>query len=213
MEALHTIFKAVQDAEKALSNVRETLLDVKVKQSALELQLMGQNRRTLPASVSAQFIQRPSITSTEPPPPPVPPKTERFRPRSLTFEMPRLEQVVPPVCPQKSDNDTTSATLLDDHTIQWLKDQSWSRGNFAVRVMREVFSEEERRKSNVRGVGGKDRLDLTKMAYVRGVVLKRFPDENEYKAWNECIKAIDGANWRLRKSKSMSESTSAPVQN
>ena len=73
--------------------------------------------------------------------------------------------------------------------------------------MREMYSEEERMKSNVRGVVGKDRLDATKMACVRAVTFKEYPtepEEFEQEAWKKCITAMDTANRLLKRTRSLS---------
>ena len=85
-----------------------------------------------------------------------------------------------------------------------LKMDSSSRKNFAANLVRQLFTEEERAASNVRGKGGKAQLNPAKIDVVRIKAIEMWPlesYENEKKAWSDCIKAIDEANRRLNRKK------------
>ena len=82
-----------------------------------------------------------------------------------------------------------------------MRAESSSRKNFASRLVRELFTIEERKTSNVRGIK-KLKLDEDKIAYVRKMTFKLYPlegGETEIKAWSQCITAIDEANRRLNR--------------
>ena len=81
-----------------------------------------------------------------------------------------------------------------------LKNSAASRKNFAVKVIRMFFTEEERARSNVRGKGGKSRLNPVKIDFVKKKTFEMWPlqtFELEKKAWADCVCAIDEANRRL----------------
>ena len=86
-----------------------------------------------------------------------------------------------------------------------LKNEASSRKNFAVKLCRQLFTEEERSKSNVSGKkGGKAQLNPVKIDIVRTKTFAMFPTEtggSEKKAWSQCVVAIDEANRRLNRSK------------
>ena len=80
--------------------------------------------------------------------------------------------------------------------------QSCSRQNFAANLVRNLFSEEERRASNVAGKVGKIKLDMSRMASVQLAVMQLYPcevGERPEIAWASCITAIDEANRRLKR--------------
>lgn len=67
--------------------------------------------------------------------------------------------------------------------------------------MRELFSDKERRTSNVNGIR-KKRSDKERIAAVRSMTFRNWPlesREDEDKAWKKCIGAIDEANRRLNR--------------
>ena len=67
--------------------------------------------------------------------------------------------------------------------------------------MKKLFTQEERRESNVRG-RGKLQLDVTKINYVHNIVFNFYPlgpGETERLAWGECIKAIDSDGRKLNR--------------
>ena len=81
-----------------------------------------------------------------------------------------------------------------------LKQESASRKNFAVKLVREWFSEEERRTSNVAGKKGKKKLNEVKMGIVKTKTFFIWPlehNEVEKTVWAGCVAAIDEANRRL----------------
>ena len=85
-----------------------------------------------------------------------------------------------------------------------MKNESSSRKNFSANLVRQLFTEEERASSNVRGKGGKAQLNQAKIDVVKAKTFEMHPlelFENEKKAWGDCIKAIDEANRRLNRKK------------
>ena len=67
--------------------------------------------------------------------------------------------------------------------------------------MKELFTTEERKSSNIKGVVGKNKLDEQKIAYVEALTFESYPCSlSEQKvAWSKCVKAIDTANRALCK--------------
>ena len=87
------------------------------------------------------------------------------------------------------------------HRLVTLRAQSCSRGNFATNLMRELYTEQERLVSNVRGKNSKKKFSPNRMDKIRAASFDMFPlrhKEKEKEAWAECIKAIDGCNRTLR---------------
>ena len=86
-----------------------------------------------------------------------------------------------------------------------IRARSCSRKNFATNLARELFSYDERCSSNVSGTCGKEKLDTKRMEVIKKFCFENFPlstTENSYKAWHDCIKAIDTAGRSLvRKNK------------
>ena len=81
---------------------------------------------------------------------------------------------------------------------------SRSRMNFTVQLMRQLFSENERKVSNVNGKMGKKKLDPQRIAYIRNAAFHVFPltgAERETEAWSRCIKAMDESSRRLNRPK------------
>lgn len=86
--------------------------------------------------------------------------------------------------------------------INKMKIEACSRRNFAAKLAKHAFTEEERRKCNCRGKRGKDRLDPNRLNVIRALTYHYYPlkqgyDEDEN--WlNECVKAIDEVNRRKK---------------
>ena len=84
------------------------------------------------------------------------------------------------------------------------KDAERSRSNFAVNLVRRLFTTEERKISNVKGVMGKRKLDPDVMQQIKGATFQLFPCdtmENEGHVWTYCCKAIDECCHRLNRVK------------
>ena len=82
--------------------------------------------------------------------------------------------------------------------------QSCSRNNFAANLVRKVFSAEEMKTSNVRGVLGKTRLNPRKIDQIKEVVFQIYPcgtGEKPDSIWRACCKAIDESCRRLNRNK------------
>ena len=99
-----------------------------------------------------------------------------------------------------------SSGILENGDIQRIKRISCSRKNFASRLVRELFDEPTRRKSNVKGKLGKLQLNPVLIDYVKSLTFQYYPleqFEKENNEWAECIVAIDEANRRKPKSKKL----------
>ena len=82
-----------------------------------------------------------------------------------------------------------SASFLLD-----VRRKSCSRSNFAVNMVRELFSLEERKTSNVRGVLGKRQLDPNRLEKIRIATFQNYPcnaGEKEECCWRDACKAVD----------------------
>lgn len=98
---------------------------------------------------------------------------------------------------QRSEGNFLAASQVLD-----ISHNSCSRENFASNLVKELFTKEERAKSNVKGMFGKPKLCIKKIEYVRQQTLKFFPvtsTENEKKCWANCVKAIDSASRQLNR--------------
>ncbi len=76
-----------------------------------------------------------------------------------------------------------------------------SRKNFAAVLNRRIFSEEERKVSNVSGTKGKKKLDPHWIGIIKENVFRYWPFEPgkpKINAWRECIRAIDTTNRQLK---------------
>ena len=76
-----------------------------------------------------------------------------------------------------------------------MRAESASRRNFAIRLVREIFTIEERKTSNVRGKK-KNKLDEEKISYVRKTTFKLYPLDREVKLK---VSHGDNALWLLMK--------------
>ena len=97
-----------------------------------------------------------------------------------------------------------SSGILENSDIQRIKRISCSRKNFASRLVRELFDETTRRKSNVKGKLGKLQLNPVLIDYVKSITFQYYPleqFEKENEEWADCIIPIDEANRRKPKLK------------
>ena len=88
--------------------------------------------------------------------------------------------------------------------LMTIKMQSCSRQNFAAHLVKQLFTDEERRLSNVSGRANKQKMDATRIAVVKAASLQMYPlevGETIEKAWASCITAIDESNRRLNRKK------------
>ena len=94
--------------------------------------------------------------------------------------------------------------LLPQEVLVSLFRKSKNRGNFAAILTCNLFDEETRLKSNVRG-RGKEKLDPDIINYVKAKCFVYYPSEgNSTEEWEKCIQSIDvksRAIKRQRKSK------------
>ena len=94
----------------------------------------------------------------------------------------------------------TEQTLPDDLNLPISRDElialqakSTSTMNFAVRLLRELFTREELIGRNISGVRGKDRVDPVRIAMIKEIVFKIYrtsPSDKEL-LWRYCHKAMD----------------------
>ena len=110
-----------------------------------------------------------------------------------------LELDLPPV-------DTTITTTDFSHVINVfdVRKRSCSRKNFCANLVRELFTKEQMKTSNVKGVFEKMRLDPQKISFVEKTAFQLYPlveSETTTKAWTACIRSIDEACRRLNRSK------------
>ena len=83
-----------------------------------------------------------------------------------------------------------------------LRLRSCSRPNFCVQLIRELFSNEERRECNVKGKRGKKKLNEAKMLIVKENAFNLYPvtsGEQQHTAWRLCERAIDESCRRLNR--------------
>ena len=99
---------------------------------------------------------------------------------------------------KENTEEFTFAFLMD------VKSQSCSRANLASKLVKHLFTKEERKNSNVKGVVGKSQLDPKRLIKIKESVFQIWPcetGETQSSAWNQCCKAIDEAGRRLNKKK------------
>ena len=118
-----------------------------------------------------------------------------------TSYLPKLQHKAIPPSQGTTEGQIEDACLklgMSPNLVKMIDKDSHSRKNLAAKLVREVFSYEERESSNVMGLKGKRRLDPTRMSVVRGLTFAMRPvkpGESEDELWRtECIKAIDTAN-------------------
>ena len=83
-----------------------------------------------------------------------------------------------------------------------VKKRSCSRNNFATNMVRELLSIEEWKKSNVKGVLGKEKIDSKKLENVQEATFHMYPcnsGEKEDQSWKMCCKAINESCRRFNK--------------
>ena len=110
------------------------------------------------------------------------------------------KQLIAKKSPSTSSEVLQSILLLkNDSFLQTIKLRSNSIANFSAKLNCEVFSKEERMKSNVAGTRGKEKLNSSKIAAIRDATFSMYPTDvrQQHVVWKECIKAIDEMNRRL----------------
>ena len=81
----------------------------------------------------------------------------------------------------------------DDEVLFQLRSRASSERNFAVHLLRHMFTPSELEGRNVRGVGGKLPLNAEKIIKIKEIVFRFFPaslSQQDF-VWRDCRKAID----------------------
>ena len=102
--------------------------------------------------------------------------------------------------PSMSSEVSQSLLLLKNSSyLESVKARSSSVVNFAAKLNCEVFSKEERMKSNVAGTHGKQKLDVNRISAIRDATFFVYPTDarQQYDVWKGCVRAIDEINRRL----------------
>lgn len=70
-------------------------------------------------------------------------------------------------------------------------------------MMADLYTDEERRTSNCRGLAGKPALDPLRMIAIHEAVFMLMPCQSDIKdtAWSDCMRSIDAFNREFRKKK------------
>lgn len=100
-------------------------------------------------------------------------------------------------------SNSTPRGCLEAAELSCLQASSCSGENVTSKLVKELFSADERLTSNVRGVLGK-KYDQKLMAYIYDPIFQSYPSSLKEKkpAWAKCIKAIDsGSRVFCRKTK------------
>lgn len=99
----------------------------------------------------------------------------------------------------QTESETDNEGLIPPERPSQLFIKSCSRQNFAVNLVRELFTEDTRKVCNVSGRLGKQKLDVKKMEYVQATVFCYHGclDRDKEARWKECVVMIDESNRRL----------------
>ena len=160
---------------------------------------------------SLEFSHTCTYTSLSPvpSPPPLPPPLQLSLPPTLP--PPPCRQSPPPLPspalhpPKYTASATEKPTCTDEFSTTFLVDmkpQSSSRPNFAARLVRSLYTIEERKTSNVKGILGKNKLSPTRLGRIKNATMQMYPcisGENEVTAWRACCKAVDETCRRLNR--------------
>ncbi|XP_038055781.1 formin-like protein 6 [Patiria miniata] len=145
---------------------------------------------------------RPPTQPLRPPTLPVSPPTQTVRPPTQPVRPPtQLLSPRPPILPVNPS--ALPSASLSPSTVSNARDNSTSIPNYALSLVRKLFTEEEMKGGNCRGVKGKRPLDPSRLTMVRQEVLKhpevvpgKFPN-----FWKTiCTRAIDEECRRLNRS-------------
>ncbi|KAJ7357443.1 BEN domain-containing protein 3 [Desmophyllum pertusum] len=106
----------------------------------------------------------------------------------------------------------TENTLPDDLNFPISRDniismqaKSTSTMNFAVRLMRELFTLEELEGKNISGARGKDRVDPNRVEIIKEIVFQVYrtsPSDRDL-VWRCCRKAMDSFMRRMKRERAM----------
>lgn len=127
-----------------------------------------------------------AVLSGSPEPPNVPTCTS---PVPVSTVPPEHTLSIPdPVSPTESPSQSA-----DDDVLFQLRSRSTSGRNFAVQLLRHMFTPNELEGRNVRGVGGKLPLNTEKIIKIKDIVFRFFPASlsQQERLWRDCRIAID----------------------
>ena len=139
------------------------------------------------------------------------PAVQPEKPENHGFTSPEVHGPFKPTPPRTTINsspvpsiaiqDTSSGCkhALDPSKLSHMRANSCSRENFSSKLVKELFTVEERGTSNVKGITGKKKLDELRIGYVQAVTFENYlcPSSEQKAAWSKCVKAIDTANRAL----------------
>ena len=210
---MELLIEDVKEKKSELTEVKNILMTIKFPAAA-------QQSYTEPTSSSSSFVLAPpsqrsptcrqlvrssqelfetSMYGVVPSPPPLPPPLQPSMPSNQgTSVLPATLQPSVSTAPtiEKSTEDFSTTFLVD------MKTQSSSRPNFAARLVRSLYSIDERKISNVRGVLGKKRLSPRRLGRIKNATFQMYPcvsGENETATWTACCKAVDETCRRLNR--------------
>ena len=169
-----------------VAKIKETLLEVKSIVQSLSIP------STTTTNVPNSWQEDPMST-----PPPLPPPLQQSSPvpvHKSSLHVPNSSTLLTPL--NSSQNEFSTSFLVDT------KVKSSSRANFAARLVRNLYTEEECKISNVRGVLGKCKLSHTCLDRIKEATIQMYPcdsGENLAQVWTNCCKAIDGTCCRLNR--------------
>ena len=163
--------------------------------------LLGEDHEDPPHAFSTPHHPDPPRISLDPPPTPLDlPHTPIDPPRT---PLTPLTLNTTPTLPSEAASSCTDE-LMPESAVMKIRANSCSRENFASKLVRTVFTTEERRNSNVSGRCGRTKLDEKRVHQVRELAFRLYPlgaSESESRSWATCVRAIDTANRQLRKTK------------
>ena len=100
---------------------------------------------------------------------------------------------------------TMNLPLPSNEKLSELKKASCSESNFAVQLVRELFSDDELVNKNVHGRKGKQALDRERMLQVRNAYFRFYPCESGQEEKAKGSKCAEGRNAFLRQKNKVSK--------
>ena len=141
-------------------------------------------------------------TQPQPLTPHLPTQPQPLTPHLPTQPQPLLHHLPSQSQPQPYRHHQKKPLAISPSVVKQCNNISTSRKNFAVNLVRKMFSTQERMTSNCAGKKGKDALDPTRLELVKKHVFSEWPlkpGSDGRKEWKDCIQAIDEAGRRLNR--------------